>query len=402
MLGEGCVKRSRLIRVLFNFAVFSGLILLNVPAAAMSVYKVQRGDSLWRIAEQHSLPDVSTAQLVQSIKGINAKDHQGIMQNEIQAGAKLSIPTQKNEFKDGQKVYQSLAFQHAKEHQNNDQAKKNQTKSQSKEDQSAPKPSHDQQGSVTSHSVKPASDDSVEVNQQTSDNQINQTPTVRHSSVRGAEPVDVHSSFRWWWLIVLIIAGGLLLKKRQKKQEIIQRKNQIKNRYYGLSTDANVVQTSKSTTNVAKKQSKTQTKKRLGKYSAKQKQMLKNVVQKVAAKSKNKKAINLASQRVRSVIPMDQINKAEEIEQIIKRAETHIQNRHLDQAKSALQDALNLSPRDINVRMKMLEVYALDQDMISFNSEREYLASKLLSYDDEHWATIEQIYHEHFGRNKHR
>ncbi|MFT6834941.1 MAG: Tfp pilus assembly protein FimV [Francisellaceae bacterium] len=68
-------------------------------------------------------------------------------------------------------------------------------------------------------------------------------------------------------------------------------------------------------------------------------------------------------------------------------------------AKICLQTALNDNPDNIDIRIKLLEVYGIENDLVSFNSEKDYLSAHLLSQDNQKWEEVEKIYSLYFIRD---
>ena len=74
---------------------------MAVPVFAMEIYTVKSNDYLYKIAKSHSINGVSTSELTDAIKGINKSEIPGIVDNRIKVGDKLAIPTTKGEVEDG-------------------------------------------------------------------------------------------------------------------------------------------------------------------------------------------------------------------------------------------------------------------------------------------------------------
>ena len=71
------------------------------PVYSMEIYTVKPGDYLFKIAKANTISGVSTGELTDAIKGINKSEVPGIVDNRIQVGNKLAIPTTKDEVEDG-------------------------------------------------------------------------------------------------------------------------------------------------------------------------------------------------------------------------------------------------------------------------------------------------------------
>lgn len=71
------------------------------PAFSMEIYAVKSNDYLYKIAKNHSIKGISTSEMTDAIKGINKSEVPGIVDNRIKIGDKLAIPTTKDEVEDG-------------------------------------------------------------------------------------------------------------------------------------------------------------------------------------------------------------------------------------------------------------------------------------------------------------
>ena len=68
---------------------------------SMEIYTVKPGDYLFKIAKTNAVSGVSIGELTDAIKGINKSEIPGIVDNRIQVGNKLAIPTTKDEVENG-------------------------------------------------------------------------------------------------------------------------------------------------------------------------------------------------------------------------------------------------------------------------------------------------------------
>ncbi|MWZ95687.1 LysM peptidoglycan-binding domain-containing protein [Francisella tularensis] len=71
------------------------------PVFSMEIYTVKSNDYLYKIAKNHAVTGVSISELTDAIKGINKSEIPGIIDNRIRIGDKLAIPTTKAEVEDG-------------------------------------------------------------------------------------------------------------------------------------------------------------------------------------------------------------------------------------------------------------------------------------------------------------
>lgn len=80
----------------------AGVALVAIQSAfSMEIYTVQSNDYLYKIAKSHTINGVSISDLTDAIKGINKSEIPGIVDNRIKVGDKLAIPTSKSEVEDG-------------------------------------------------------------------------------------------------------------------------------------------------------------------------------------------------------------------------------------------------------------------------------------------------------------
>ena len=85
-----------------NKLLVAGFALAMVsPAFSMEIYTVKSNDYLYKIAKNHAVTGVSISELTDVIKGINKSEIPGIIDNRIKIGDKLAIPTTKAEVEDG-------------------------------------------------------------------------------------------------------------------------------------------------------------------------------------------------------------------------------------------------------------------------------------------------------------
>ncbi|WP_150467885.1 LysM peptidoglycan-binding domain-containing protein [Francisella sp. SYW-9] len=85
-----------------NKILIAGVALAAIQSAfSMEIYTVKSGDYLYKIAKTHSVKGISNSELTDAIKGINKSEIPGIVDNRIKIGDKLAIPTTKGEVEDG-------------------------------------------------------------------------------------------------------------------------------------------------------------------------------------------------------------------------------------------------------------------------------------------------------------
>ena len=84
-----------------KFFVAGAVVIALQPVYSMEIYTVQSGDYLFKIAKANTVKGVGIGELTDAIKGINKSEVPGIVDNRIQIGNKLAIPTTKDEVEDG-------------------------------------------------------------------------------------------------------------------------------------------------------------------------------------------------------------------------------------------------------------------------------------------------------------
>ncbi|MGQ4005833.1 LysM peptidoglycan-binding domain-containing protein [Francisellaceae bacterium CB300] len=84
-----------------KFFVAGTTLIALQPVYSMEIYTVKPGDYLFKIAKSNTVSGVSVGELTDAIKGINKSEVPGIVDNRIQVGNKLAIPTTKDEVEDG-------------------------------------------------------------------------------------------------------------------------------------------------------------------------------------------------------------------------------------------------------------------------------------------------------------
>lgn len=80
----------------------------------------------------------------------------------------------------------------------------------------------------------------------------------------------------------------------------------------------------------------------------------------------------------------------------LDKAQQLIQKGYIKDAKVYLQNTLNIYNDNVEIRIKLLEIYAAEKDIISFNSERDYLAAHLIDHKDKRWEEIDRLYDRYF------
>ena len=337
------------------------LSLLSIPAIAITTYTVKSGDSLWRIANKYNISGIPSKDMIKAIKGINAKENPSINDNVVNIKQKLLIPSTKSEVEDGLKLYTLHHTQYLPQSQpaavptqpvptiiakSTDKQVENIVQTPESKpllSESTPIENNNTQinnsnGVVVPHPIAEESNNKI-IPSQT--NQVNTGAKNDHS--------------KWFVLLLIIIVVLLMWRRRHKRKLQLPQQDTrlIKDQFYAKNADSDL----KTDNSIS--------------------QSINATHRKISTKKKSK----------------------DELEQLLSKADTLIEAHDITQAKAILQEALNHDSKNLNIRIKILIAYAAAGDEISFNSERDYLASNLLPYDDNRWQEINALYNKHFGIN---
>jgi len=344
--------------------IFTGLLMVTLPSFSMTIYSVKSGDSLWKVATKHKIKGVSNSEMIKAIRGINSKEYPSINDNIISINQKLSIPTTAAEAEDGIKLY---TLRHTKYLKPKNTATQNNSTDETKSTDTSIN-----DADSTLKDIDTASQDNEETHPH--DNEDQGQPTaydIAHADQNNATPITVSEnpevqnsgtvvtpmdtatekttptddtqqkkSNKLLWIILIALVLVIIWGYRRRNFKSLTETQQIKDQFYEK----------RMTIPASSESTKTKT---------------------------DKKLTN--------------------IKEIIAKADQFIEQQDIAQAKAVLQEALNYSPKDLDIRIKLLAVYAADNDQISFNSERDYLAANLLPYDDKRWKSIDALYRKHFS-----
>lgn len=317
------------------FKAISLTILLGISsmAFAMTTYTVQRGDSLWRVATQNQVNGVSNSNMVKAIKGINAAESHGIMDDVINIGQRLAIPTSKSEVQDGLKLYDARMNPFAQPIQPVTAP-------------AEPTPTATEQS--TTDTTPPTVPDRIEPMTQpttlTSDNIATQNPEIS----------TAQSSSGWFmtilWVVLFVGLTIFIARRRHKKRNTIAENT--------------------------------------------------NVYQPKVAPS-----VTSYESQTFNINPLNSTPQVEEkpeiisTDELLRQVEGYILENDTTQAKFLLQQAINYKMRDLPIYIKLLEVYAIEGDIISFNSQRDYLLANVIPYDNDAWREIDRIYNQYLSKH---
>ncbi|MDA0911882.1 MAG: LysM peptidoglycan-binding domain-containing protein [Proteobacteria bacterium] len=337
-----------------------------VPSFAITTYTVKSGDSLWRIASKHSISGIPNKDMIASIKGINAKENPSINDNIVNVNQKLLIPSTKAELEDGLKLYNLRHTQYLTPKAPSPLAVKtaptveasNTTAPPANANTNAPTLDHQQTVVVSSDNTPSSASSSIDNTKENTQQGVvipvanTDDQSQAANEAQTTVTTETTNDGSKWYIILLIIIIALLIWRRRYKRKSSRStddKRQLKEQFYAKQPEVKVnIDTPVNTSNDKK-----------------------------TTKKKSK----------------------DELVNLLKKADELIETHDIAQAKALLQEALNSDAKNLNIRLKILAVYAADGDEISFNSERDYLASNLLPYDDNRWQEINALYNKYFGIN---
>lgn len=320
--------------VLAALCLASSLLLFSLNALAINQYKVKSGNSLWGIAaETNPSSAVSIHQMIQAIKGLNLEDYPNIVNNVVRTNQTLTIPTTEQEIKDGISIYQ--ASQTMGGYQPDLSAGQSTDSDKKSEDQS------DKSLSSLERQNQRLLDENhqLRVAFKTFQDNANAEINALDKQLIAAEN-DTSESAAWALVIVLLILSLYLFYKTRQYRSLL-----------------NQAEYQPSQNNADKKTHS------------------EDMVEPTLF-ADDSGIINANEARVEAMIKMD---------------EGDVQG-----AKSCLQSALNQHPDDVDIRLKLLEVYGSEKDIVSFNSEKDYLSAHLMPHDDERWHEVDKIYETYF------
>ncbi|WP_119343025.1 type IV pilus assembly protein FimV [Facilibium subflavum] len=309
----------------------------SVSVFAITTYTVKPGDSLWKIASKNPIKNISNKDMVVAIKGINAKENPSINDNIININQKLLIPTTQAEVDDGLKLYRLRHTQYLKPQPAT--APTQTTKTVTKTSTPAT--------NTSSNTVKENTSPNAPLTDISNNNEsvIPASGTIvphadRNTNKTTIQEKEKSSNDLPWFIIFLVVIVILFLWRRRIKR-------------YKANTSA--------------------------------KKMKDQFYQKDLSDDKPQE---------KATLPLKA--KAVDVKKVLQQADKLIQDRDIQHAKAILQEALNHNSKNLDIRIKLLEVYGADGDAISFNSERDYLAANLLPYDDARWKEIDALYQKYF------
>ncbi|ALB01250.1 peptidoglycan-binding protein [Francisella persica ATCC VR-331] len=397
------------------------------PMFSMEIYTVKSNDYLYKIAKNHAVTGVSTSDITDAIKGINKSEIPGIIDNRIKIGDKLAIPTTKAEVEDGLTLMRNHIIQSSYKQSSSDTTSQPSSSATNLGDNTAV--ANDADDSSTPSIVSqdkipvlitnydnsaPETYKSNNLDTQISSDNIQETASYEQHSTQSSNAWG--SLFRFiiyaMILAVVVIVGKRFWETRSSRKEqeleLISKKKRdhLMSRISPVVSDNEFYRSNKvnnspqeefdffetakiSRLHTAAIDEETQSHQQFEDAFERSSQ---NEQDLFAARDKNiivktKKGVVFETNTDDTLInPTDDDTKVEEIDSQ-QQAEQELQyiNELIEQfldsekyveASITIQDSLEKDPNNINLRYKLLEVYALAGDEIAFEGEVHFIKSK--------------------------
>jgi hypothetical protein len=289
---------STLIKILLCISL-----LIPIPLFALKGYTISQGDTLWTISKDNKPTGVSISNMVKAIKGLNFESHPNIVNNIIQIGSQLTLPTSKKEVTDSIELF--------KHHQTKYIIEKKETTT--KKNIVVPNINKNLPAINNNKSKGVISDN-------------NQIETNSHHTENYKKIIP--------WVVLAILCLAFLRRKRKQRKQA------------------------------------------------------------TASTAKQRFSGGIPSNESEPKIFSD--NSFISIDDSLINSTLLLKKGRIQDAKVCLQNALNIYHDNVDIRLKLLEIYGKENDIISFNSEKDYLAAHILSHDDERWNKVDEMYNVYF------
>lgn len=411
-----------------NKLLVAGFALVMVSSAfSMEIYTVKSNDYLYKIAKNHAVSGVSISELTDAIKGVNKSEIPGIIDNRIKIGDKLAIPTTKAEVEDGLTLMRNQIIQSSYQQPSSDTASQQPTSPAANlGDNTAV--ADDADDSSTPSVV---SQDKIPVLIPTDDNSAPETyksnldthisaDNVQESASYEQQPTQ--SSGAWGSLFrfiiyVIILAVVVVVGKRfwetrnsKKEQELEliskKKRDHLMSRISPVVSDNEFYRSDKvnnspqeefdffGSTKTSRPQSTViseqiqpdqefedvfeqspQTEQDL--FEARDKNVIVKTEKGVVFETNTDDALISSTDDDTKVEEIDSQQQAEqELQYINELIEQFLDSEKYVEASITIQDSLEKDPNNIDLRYKLLEVYACAGDEIAFEGEVHFIKSK--------------------------
>lgn len=413
-----------------NKILIAGAALVAIqPAFSMEIYTVKPGDYLYKIAKSHSVKGISNSELTDSIKGINKSEIPGIVDNRIKVGDKLAIPTTKGEVEDGLTLVRNQMIQGSYDQSNNTTSS---TPSDSNESTSDNNSMNSVQNQVVPSTSTAISQDRIPVLLPGDENSVNNSDapvTYGNNLDSGIDPNSVNETASvdnsensgsffssLFNLVVYIVIFGIIFfiarkfwtgrnTKKELELEIIgkRKRDHLMSRISPVVSDNDFYKSDNSHQQTPQEEFDffTNNEESVSQESLNLDQSKSNINEESkdininnsenSSLSQKNVAIKTEKGVVFETTSEDVIigNNDHEIEEINSQDQAELELQYIDElieqylesekyleASITIQDALEKNPNNIDLRYKLLEVYAQAGDEIAFEGEVHFIKSK--------------------------
>lgn len=404
------------------------------PAFSMGIYTVKSNDYLYKIAKSHSVSGTSVSEMTDAIKGINKSEIPGIVDNRIKVGDKLAIPTTKDEVEDGLTITRNQMINGSYGDSGSSSKSSSNEPSRSKLGDNSMVSSNSDENSDTSRAPSVLSQDQVptlvpgDENSQPQtyssniNTQISSDSVEENQSDYGDEESGSFFGSLLKLIVYIVILAAIVLvgkriwesqsSKREQEQELISKKKRdhlmsrispvVSDNDFYRPRDTNMGPQEEfdffgnTTASTEPQRPGLDDQDMITDYENEQQQysedsdendLFENREQSIVVKtekgvvfetSTDESLINNNSQEdENSVEEIDaQLQAEQELQYIDELIEQFLDSEKYVEASITLQDSLEKNPNNIDLRYKLLEVYAKAGEQIAFEGEVHFIKSK--------------------------
>lgn len=415
-----------------NKVLIAGVALVAIqPAFSMEIYTVKSGDYLYKIAKTHSVSGISNSELTDAIKGINKSEIPGIVDNRIQVGDKLAIPTTKGEVEDGLTLVRNQMIQGSYNQPNDNSSTTSSISNNNSKTRLGDKSMISSSNEISAPENNAVSQDKIPVlipgesssvnndvpqtygnnlNSGIDSNSINETASSNGNENSGS---FLGSLFNFIVLMVILGVGGFffrkyLLERSSKKEQELEiiskrKRDHLMSRISPVVSDNDFYKSDNSDQqtpqeefdffanneeaisedhleldqqelNIKEESKDLDTNSLESSFQSQKNIAIKTEKGVVFETSSDDVIINSDDNEVEEINSQDQAEQ--ELQYIDELIEQYLDSEKYLEASITIQDALEKNPNNIDLRYKLLEVYAQAGDEIAFEGEVHFIKSK--------------------------
>ena len=416
-----------------NKILIAGVALVAIqPAFSMEIYTVKSGDYLYKIAKTHSVSGISNSELTDAIKGINKSEIPGIVDNRIQVGDKLAIPTTKGEVEDGLTLVRNQMIQGSYNQSNDNSSSTPSISSNASKTRLGDKSMISTSKEVTTPENNAISQDKIPVlvpgeNGSVDSSSVSQTYSnslnngIDSDSINETESSDGNensgsffsSLFKLIVYIAILAAVFLIAKKfwegrntkKEQELEILgkRKRDHLMSRISPVVSDNDFyksdnadqqtpqeefdffannqgspseddIELDQQESNIKEESEDLNSKNPEGSFQSQKNVAIKTEKGVVFETSSDDVIIGNDNNEIEEIDSQDQAEQ--ELQYIDELIEQYLDSEKYLEASITIQDALEKNPNNIDLRYKLLEVYAQAGDEIAFEGEVHFIKSK--------------------------